>query len=91
MCDLIITITPQGWAGSTIILESMILGKPAINIVLDDKKSNFEYLEKNAAISISYNDIDNQISKLINDMEYRNEICENALKFSLEFRCNYGN
>jgi hypothetical protein len=91
MCDLIITITPQGWAGSTIILESMILGKPAINIVLDDKKSNFEYLEKNAAISISYNDIDNQISKLINDVEYRNEICENALKFSGEFLCNYGN
>ena len=74
MCDIIITITPQGWAGSTIILESMILGKPVVNIVLDDKKANFEYLEKNAAISVSYNDSDNQIRKLINDVEYRDKI-----------------
>jgi len=91
MCDIIITITPQGWAGSTIILESMILGKPVVNIVLDDKKSNFEYLEKNAAISVSYNDSDNQIRKLINDVEYRDKISKNALKFSREFLCNYGN
>ena len=42
--DIVINISPQGWAPSTIMLESMILGKPTLNIVLDRKFFDFKYI-----------------------------------------------
>ena len=89
--DLVITITPEGWAPSTIMLESMILGKPALNIILDGKNYNFEYIKKNAAISVSYDSIEETLLHLINDSEFRKEISENAQSFTKKFLSNYGN
>lgn len=90
-CDLVITITPEGWAPSTIILESMILRKPVLNIILDGKKYDFEYIKKNAAISISYDSIEKTVLHLVNDSKFRNEIGENAQTFTKKFLSNYGN
>jgi len=89
--DLIVTITPEGWAPSTIMLESMILGKPALNIILDEKIYDFEYIKMNAAIVSSFDSFPNILSKLINDIEYRNVISTNGKVFSKKFLCNYGN
>jgi spore coat polysaccharide biosynthesis predicted glycosyltransferase SpsG len=90
-CDVIITITPEGWAPSTIMLESMILGKPALNIILDGKVYDFEYIKQNAAVATSYDSIDEILSNLIDNSEYRKKIGSNALLFSKQFLCNYGN
>jgi glycosyltransferase involved in cell wall biosynthesis len=89
--DLVVTITPEGWAPSTIMLESMILGKPALNIILDEKIYDFEYIKMNAAIASSFDSFAKVLSKLINDVEYRNEISSNGLLFTKKFLCNYGN
>tara|TARA_Y100001936_G_scaffold225417_1_gene243877 strand:- start:20667 stop:22550 length:1884 start_codon:yes stop_codon:yes gene_type:complete len=89
--DLIITITPEGWAPSTIMLEGMILGKPVLNIILDEKIYDFEYIKMNAAIASSFDSFTNILSKLINDIEYRNVISTNGKVFSKKFLCNYGN
>ena len=90
-CDVVITITPEGWAPSTIMLESMILGKPALNITLDGKNYDFEYIKKNAAISASYDSIEKTVLHLVNDSKFRKEISENALIFTKKFLSNYGN
>ena len=89
--DLVVTITPEGWAPSTIMLESMILGKPALNIILDEKIYDFEYIKMNAAVASSFDSFTNILSKLINDIEYRNVISTNGKVFSKKFLCNYGN
>ena len=89
--DLVITITPEGWAPSTIMLESMILGKPALNIILDGRNYDFEYIKQNAAISVSYDSIEKTILRLITNSDFRNEISQNAKSFTKRFLSNYGN
>ena len=89
--DLVITITPEGWAPSTIMLESMILGKPALNIILDGRNYDFEYIKQNAAISVSYDSIEKTVLRLITNSDFRNEISENATTFTKKFLSNYGN
>jgi len=88
--DLVITITPEGWCPSTIILESMILGKPVLNIILDDRNYDFEYIKQNAAIAVSYDSIEKVVLQLITDSNYRSEISRNAISFTKKFLVNYG-
>ena len=86
-----ITITPEGWAPSTIMLESMILGKPALNIILDGRNYDFEYIKQNAAISVPYDSIEKTVLRLITNSDFRKEISENARTFTKKFLSNYGN
>ncbi len=89
--DLVITITPEGWAPSTIILESMILEKPVMNIVLDEKMYEFEYIKKNAIVSIPYTaNLQNEIKQLLFDKELRNEKLNNSKIFIKNFLKNQG-
>ena len=90
--QLVITITPEGWAPSTIILESMVMGIPIMNIVLDEKLYEFEYIQQNAVIAISDDsDLDNKIKQIVSDERVRNELRENGKKFAKNFLKNYGN
>ena len=90
--QLVITITPEGWAPSTIILESMIMGVPTMNIVLDEKLYEFAYIQQNAVIAISDDsDLDNEIKQIVSDERVRNELRENGKKFVKNFLENYGN
>ena len=90
--QLVITITPEGWAPSTIILESMVMGIPIMNIVLDEKLYEFEYIQQNAVIAISDDsDLDNKIKQIVSDERVRNELRENGKKFVKNFLKNYGN
>lgn len=80
--DSVITITPEGWGPSTIILESMILEKPIMNIVLDNHIHNFPYVEQNAIITASYeSDIDDNIEKLVFNNDFRNNLIKNGQNF----------
>ena len=89
--DLVITITPEGWAPSTIILESMILEKPVMNIVLDEKMYQFEYIKKNAIISVPFTmDLQNEIKQLLFDKELRKSLVKNSKIFIKEFLKNSG-
>jgi hypothetical protein len=89
--DLVITITPEGWAPSTIILESMVLEKPVMNIVLDEKMYQFEYIKKNAIISVPFTmDLQNEIKQLLFDKELRKSLVKNSKIFIKEFLKNSG-
>ena len=92
--QLVITITPEAWAPSTIVLESMIVGTPIMNIILDEKSYNyeFEYVQQNAVIAISDDsDLDNEIKQIVYDEGVRHELRENGKKFVKNFLKNYGN
>ena len=80
--DAIITITPEGWGLSTVILESIILQKPIMNIILDNHLHNFPYVQQNAILTASdKSDFDDYLEKLIFNLDFRNELIENGQKF----------
>ena len=90
--DSIITITPEGWGPSTIILESLILKKPIMNIVLDNHLYDFPYVaEKSVLIASEKSDFEECIGKLVFDDDFRNELIENAQKFIKSYLNEPGN
>jgi hypothetical protein len=89
--DVVITITPEGWCPSTIILESMILEKPSMNIVLDQKMYEFEYIKKNAVIAIPYtSNLQKEIEQILFDQQLRNNLIKNSKMFVKDFLKNQG-
>ena len=89
--DLVITITPEGWAPSTIVLESMSLGKPTINIVLDQQFFPFEYVNQNSILAISDDsNLENNIDKILFDDKFRKELSMNAKNLARNFLNNFG-
>ena len=89
--DLVITITPEGWAPSTVILESMILQKPTMNIVLDEKMYEFEYIKKNAIVAIPYTaNLQNEIKEILFNQELRKNLVKNSKMFVKDFLKNPG-
>ncbi len=90
--DLVITITPEGWGPSTIILEGMILGIPIMNIILDEKFYEFEYVKQKAIITLADNaDLELEIKQALFDKNVRNELVTNSASFVKGFLKNYGN
>jgi hypothetical protein len=89
--DVVITITPEGWCPSTIILESMILHKPVMNIVLDKKMYEFEYIKNKSIISIPYSaNLQNEIKEIIFNQELKEKLVKNSQIFVKNFLKNPG-
>jgi len=84
--DAVITITPEGWAPSTIILESMILKKPIMNIILDNHFYDFPYVREKAVLIVSpESNLDENISKLLFNKEFREKLIKNGENFVMNF------
>ena len=89
--DVVITITPEGWSPSTIILESMILQKPVMNIVLDEKMYEFDYIKQGAIIAIPHSaNLQNEIKQILFDQELKKELLINSRIFVKKFLKNPG-
>ena len=87
--DAVITITPEGWAPSTIILESLILKVPIMNIVLDEHFYDFQFVKENAIIVASpESNLDEYISKILFDKEFRRNLIINGEHFVQHFLHN---
>jgi hypothetical protein len=90
-CDVVITITPEGFAPSTIILESLICNKPTMNIVLDDHIYDFDYVKNKAVLSLSYKEsLEENISNMLFNDEFRNKMINNGKEFVKGFLINQG-
>lgn len=80
--DSVITITPEGWGPSTVILESMLLKKPIMNIILDDHFYDFPYVKEKAILLASpESNLQEDIDKLLFDQDFRNELIKNEQNF----------
>lgn len=89
--DAVITITPEGWGPSTIILESMILKTPIMNIILDEHFYDFPYVTDHAIMIASHNsDLDECIEELMFNHDFRNKLVNNAQHFVESYMCAPG-
>ena len=89
--DLVLVISPDGFDPSTVILESIILKKPIINFVLDEKFYDFSYEKFNAVISISEkNNLKDIIFKIFNDPTFKNKLLNNGNLFLNDYLSNHG-
>ncbi|EGG41213.1 Hypothetical protein Nlim_2022 [Candidatus Nitrosarchaeum limnium SFB1] len=90
--DAVIVISSESFGTSTILLESMILGKPTMNIILDDKIPEFAHVKDKSILTISNNsDLETNFKKILFDVDFRNELMKNADAFVEKFMSYRGN
>ena len=90
--DAVIIISPEIYGTSTMILESMILGKPTMNIVFSKNICQFNYVLKNAVLTISDDQkITEEVKKLLFDDKLKKNLVKNADEYIKEFMPNPGN
>ena len=90
--DAVIVISSESFGTSTILLESMILGKPTMNIILDDKIPEFTHVKDKAILTISDNsDLEKNFKKILFDADFRKELTKNADAFVEKFMSYRGN
>ena len=79
------------YSPSTAIMESMILNKPVVYVSLYEKEIPYDFIKKNAVLSIH---ADTDLSKSIYDILYnenkREEIINNAQSFLNDYLSNPG-
>ncbi len=88
--DAMINVS-EFYSPSTSIMESMILNKPVVYVSLYEKEIPFDFIKKNAVLSIS---ADTDLPKAIHDILYnenkREEIINNAQSFLNDYLSNPG-
>lgn len=88
----IINISPEGYDPSTIMMESMLLKKPVVHIILDDHIIQFDFVKQNALISLnSSDDFDYYFKKLLSDNNFYNNIVNNSQIYLNQYLANIGN
>ena len=90
-CDALINISPEGFDPSTVILESLIMNKPTMNIILDEKFFEFQYVKDKAVISISdKSDLEKNLSEILFNNDIRKDLMENGKKHLQNYLSNHG-
>ncbi len=85
-CDLLITFN-----NSTVILESMILGKPAISLQIEKWAQEDDIIKTEAFLSISnIEEVEDGIKKILYDPKYENKLIENSRIFVNNYLANHG-
>ncbi|HYL66129.1 MAG TPA: hypothetical protein VEU72_03145 [Nitrosopumilaceae archaeon] len=85
-CDLLITFN-----NSTVVLESMILGKPAISLQIEKWTEEDQLTKSNAFLSISkIEEIESGMKKILYDKDYTNQLYENSKKYLNSSIANHG-
>ena len=66
-----VVISPENFGTSTMLLESMILGKPTMNIFCNEQIHRFNHVESNAVFTINdQSDIEKNLEKILFDKEF---------------------
>ena len=89
--DAVLTISPEGYDPSTIILESLILNKPTMNIVLDDNLYELQYVKDNAILLLSdKSDLSQSIYDILFNEKIRTKLIDNGVLHVSNFLNNRG-
>lgn len=90
--DFVIVISPEIYGTSTMLLESMILGKPTMNIVFSKNILEYDHVKRNAVLTISDQDnLKKELTKFLFDNDFQEELIKNADNFIDYFLTNPGN
>ena len=85
-CDLLITFN-----NSTVVLESMILGKPSISLQIEKWAEEDDLVKTGAFLPISnIDEIENGIKKILYDNEFKDNLLENSKSFVNDYLANPG-
>lgn len=90
--DAVLVISPEIHGTSTMLLESMILGKPTMNIYFDESVPDYYHIRSNAVFTItdSY-DLMDALQKILFDEKFQTDLKINADNFVTKFLANRGN
>ncbi|PBO85616.1 MAG: hypothetical protein COA77_03305 [Thaumarchaeota archaeon] len=90
-CNVLVNISPESFDTSTVMLEGLVMKKPVVNIVLDDKSYDFQFDKDNAILSISDKE---PIDKILNDVLFNDDFCSkliaNGQIFLKKYLVNHG-
>lgn len=89
--DAVIHLDVTGIGPSTTLLESLILQKPVLNIVLHDEDLSYEFIKDNACISCDLkSDVEGNIEKILFDNKIIDELRRNATLHVMRYLVNPG-
>ena len=72
--------------------ESMLLKKPVVSIILDDKIFQFDFIKQKAVITLdSSENFEYYFKKLLSDEQFYNSIVKNSQMFIDQYLSNKGN
>lgn len=90
--DAVLVISPEIHATPTMLLESMILGKPTMNVYLSKSVPQYYHVQSEAVFTVTDSDyIMNNLKKILFDEKFQDTLKKNADNFvakSLSFRGN---
>ena len=90
--DVVLVLSPESFGTSTMLMESMILGKPTMNVILDNKIPQYTHVTDNAIMTIRYNDkLKENLEIFLFNKDFQNQLIKNADKFIEKFLENRGN
>ena len=89
--DAVLVLTPEIHATPTMLLESMILGKPTMNVYFDKTIPEYDHIKNNAVFTITHNEnLENNLKKFLFDNDFKNLLQKNADNFVNQFMSNPG-
>ena len=89
--DMVIVLTPEIHATPTMLLESMILGKPIMNVYFNKVIPEYDHIKNNAIFTITNNDdLESNMKKFLFDNNFKNLLQKNADNFVNQFMSNHG-
>ena len=87
-CDLHVNIATDNFDASSVILESMLLKKPTLNIQLQNNTFEFEFIKDDAIKTINYDvDISKEILNLF-DKKLSSQLIKNSQKHLIRYMKN---
>lgn len=89
--DVVLVISPEIYGTSTMLLESMILGKPTMNIYFDENIPEYPHIQNKAVLTITdKDDLETNLRKILFDEKFRDELKTNADNYVTKFLSNRG-
>jgi len=89
--DTVLVLTPEIHATPTMLLESMILGKPTMNVFFDKTIPEYDHIKNNAVFTVTNNDdLEINLKKFLFDNNFQNILQKNADNFVNQFMSNPG-
>lgn len=90
-CDILVNISPESFDTSTVILESLIMKIPTINVILDDQNYHFSFVKDDAVLTISdKSNLDENLNKILFDKKTRENLQTSGEKHLLNYLSNPG-
>ena len=90
--NAVIVVSPDIPGTTTMLLESMILGKPTMNVFFDKQIPEFNHVKKNAVFTVlDDDDFSNNFKKFLFDKKFQDDLIDNADNFVMGSISNSNN